>query len=1385
MTEMLTAERRLNLGLIPHWQRLHRRQSTALLARHRRADRPWRGTAAELDQPLLDTLLEWTEEQNRLIGQLHTQQQVFSGRLSRALTEADIQAHVLDYARVLGAGYWQLRADRKAFRRWFGVDAVVERYQQRVADAERHLAFALQQTGRLSQAYLQSAAQDPHELGIRWRRLKLERQLGELLRYDGDLRVRLAAFRALSAAIQALPVSWHAQLLSLDMRNYIDRLALDTHQPVWLQAEALSLLDAVDYAELTSIVSQRLQRRGGADDFFVREHAVGLLGGCQRRTPDQTHALWPLVLQDPSETVRQALARQLVQVRPAQMQALLLQLIQSDTAACVRGASVHALLRLLETAPDCVPWVAEQVLPLGQQETDTQVLRLYCHLTAAVAALPEVVAEPLRLALWAEHGMALLNTLHTQSKSVKVRRWAALSRESLWALANPEARRLREQLAPWLAAQPVQRRKRLPEVAQKADPALLGRVLSELVQADFSLDIDLSGRRRTVRRWEVFGFRFWRAWHEFWRPATDKREAGRHTIGRLYYGLLQIPSARLAELSPTRVPGEPLHISDEDGWRPYLPLVDQCISCLDQGWPTRPMQIFSSEGVTEVMPPAGFWGRLKARIRLTLGFARFAERRNWQPGSEREASHYILSLQTLGFRIRFRPHTGLDQRPLQADPLVQRFFPAFALPPLILELWGEYSRYFVSLYQNTLQQLVVFLGGMLTLFLGRHLAVNWLTRRARNALPLVIGGWGTRGKSGTERLKAALFNGLGYHVVSKTTGCEAMFLHSYSHGELREMFLFRPYDKATIWEQAGLVRLAARLKADVFLWECMGLTPAYVRILQQQWMRDDLATITNTYPDHEDLQGPAGIDIPIAMTEFIPSNSALITTEEEMQPILQQAARNRQTVCQPVSWIESALLPGDILSRFPYEEHPANIALVLRLAEMLDIPRPFALKAMADHVVPDLGVLQVYPEARLQGRRLEFTNGMSANERLGALGNWTRLGFDQQDTVAEPGVWITTVINNRADRVARSQVFADILVRDITADCHVLIGSNLEGFMGYVETAWEEYRPQLTLWPQNRTAAGPLAHWQAHAERLRVPVSEDAVRQRLQAMLAGLGHAMTIETLDPEHLHWHLPEALAPYHQAIQQVYARYHREWREYAALAARIEQVQEPDDVLDQAAATQLWTWLQARIHVVPVLTISGEELLQQVCAATPPGYHNRIMGLQNIKGPGLDWVYTWQAWEKLHAAAMRVLSAKASDAGSALQFLANLPHYGILAHDFLLDWLAQVRTLPLTQNEAMQAEIRLIEIRLQAEREEAVATRGSRDQEKASSGLWSGLLQLLENFLDVGDAIKRRRTANRIYRDLSRQQISSSRAAEELKALNQRQKGGWLLRRLSSRA
>src|SRR5690606_11427132 len=151
--------------------------------------------------------------------------------------------------------------------------------------------------------------------------------------------------------------------------------------------------------------------------------------------------------------------------------------------------------------------------------------------------------------------------------------------------------------------------------------------------------------------------------------------------------------------------------------------------------------------------------------------------------------------------------------------------------------------------------------------------------RAQRRLPLSIGGWGSRGKSGTERLKAALFHSQHYDVISKTTGCEAMMIVAKRGQPAEEVFLFRPYDKASIWEQESVVKYADAARTQVFLWECMALQPEFVDILNRQWMQDEICTLTNTYPDHEDVMGPSGEDVARVIGRFVPKRGHLLTSE--------------------------------------------------------------------------------------------------------------------------------------------------------------------------------------------------------------------------------------------------------------------------------------------------------------------------------------------------------------------------------------------------------------------------------------------------------------------------------------------------------------------------
>jgi gamma-polyglutamate synthase len=1317
---------------------------------------------------------------------------VLYARFDRALKACrdleDQKQLMLNFARDLGATPSELKKDEKAFARWFGADALQDRYTRRHAAHEQYVAFLLGRLGALAGCAGRDFRTRTEQLAF-WNRLQLEPLVKPLLAHDGDARLNLAAFKCLTTVLSALDPEIQEGAVDDTTLQFIYRSALQHQQEVWIQCAALELLVTLSWSSFQRALRQRLLQPGSGDDLFVRRRAVELLAQHFPRV-EEAPELILAALSDPSAFVRQALPKVVIQAPVSQAEPWLRKLVIEDPSPQVRAATWLEWPELLGRA-DWRDVALGLFGAVGCQETNEFALRVMCRV-AEQGTEALVRRQDKFLALWHSVAAGLMVHLRCEAGSLKVRRWASRSAEFIWSETHPAARTLRRQFTELVRSIPRGGSRRIPEAwTRGVEPELLGRIWSIVCRNDYDVQLKSTWRGYKVIRGHVFGFRWWRWWHEFRHPSPDKRQAFSHTIGRLFDGEIHAPSGIMAELAQTKVPGEPLQIAEEAGWRPYLPLVDELTSAVELGRKPKPVRIFTSEGVTNIEPPRG-WRRWRALWRLTWRFREYAEKRNWLESMQESPAAYARGLRELGFGIRFDAYADEAGQPLPADPMVERFFvPTIVWPSLLVEQWDRFHSYSVSLYQNSVLELAVFVLIFGALFFGCHLFFNLRMKFWRRRIPLVIGGWGTRGKSGTERIKAALFNALGTGVVSKTTGCEAMFLQAYPFGPMKEMFLFRPYDKATIWEQVNVVRLAGRFKTEVMLWECMGLTPAYVKILQRSWMRDQFATITNTYPDHEDLQGPAGINIPEVIGCFIPEKSTLVTSEEQMLPILTSEAERQKTRLYPVTWLEAGLIPNDILQRFPYEEHPCNIALVLGLAERLGIDRTFALKEMADRVVPDLGVLKTYPVATIRTRRLEFTNGMSANERFGTISNWTRTGFDRQDYLKEPTVWLTTVVNNRADRIPRSQVFARVLVNDLAADRHVLIGGNLAGLQGYIKEAWSEKAPTLSLW---QDAAQPSAEHglkvlEQQAQQMRLPIRPELIQTHLRTMLAAQPEITNVDELvacweRPEDLKSRLaPLELAEMAAEILDCLEYEVRIYREYTAFAEEVRRVRaDQGAALDQRFRELLQRWFESKLIVVEDYFASGNQIIDLIARRTPPGFLNRVMGIQNIKGTGLDFVYRWQAWMACHKAAQPLCAEKPRLTPQALAPLTDFKDYGVLCEEFVRGAIQRVKNLDLPQPVAVLEELDRIQACLDSAIEQV------RQKMKSTGGhqggWWTTVLTRIEEFLDAGDAVCRRGQADRIYEDLLAERISRDRAVVELQELTQRQKGGWLVKKLQGR-
>ena len=118
---------------------------------------------------------------------------LFIERLSHAEISAEREFHILDYAQQLGATSEQLRQDKLAFNRWFDEGAVINRYQDIVADIEQTLKFLIGKLGDLSNRYLKKSSND---IAKAWQTLDLESFFLQLLTKTDNEHVRNALYES-------------------------------------------------------------------------------------------------------------------------------------------------------------------------------------------------------------------------------------------------------------------------------------------------------------------------------------------------------------------------------------------------------------------------------------------------------------------------------------------------------------------------------------------------------------------------------------------------------------------------------------------------------------------------------------------------------------------------------------------------------------------------------------------------------------------------------------------------------------------------------------------------------------------------------------------------------------------------------------------------------------------------------------------------------------------------------------------------------------------------------------------------------------------------------------------------------------------------------------
>ncbi len=282
-------------------------------------------------------------------------------------------------------------------------------------------------------------------------------------------------------------------------------------------------------------------------------------------------------------------------------------------------------------------------------------------------------------------------------------------------------------------------------------------------------------------------------------------------------------------------------------------------------------------------------------------------------------------------------------------------------------------------------------------------------------IPIRIHVNGARGKSSVVRLIAAGLREGGMKTFAKTTGTIPRIINET--GDDVELHRLR---SASIGEQIKLIRYFGKQNPDALVIECMAVNPQYQWISEHRIVRSTLSVITNVRKDHIDEMGVSNKEIAYSLSNTIPYNSKVITSEKKMTNPFVEVACNRNSILE-IS--DEKQINSSYLKKFPYIEHPENIGLALKVCEELGVSTKTALNGMAK-TNPDPGALFIW---NLQ-KKNEFVSAFAANDPDSTLKTWELIKGRLKNKK------VCFFLNTRDDRRYRTIQLIDLVLGKINPD---------------------------------------------------------------------------------------------------------------------------------------------------------------------------------------------------------------------------------------------------------------------------------------------------------------------------------------------------------------
>ncbi len=300
--------------------------------------------------------------------------------------------------------------------------------------------------------------------------------------------------------------------------------------------------------------------------------------------------------------------------------------------------------------------------------------------------------------------------------------------------------------------------------------------------------------------------------------------------------------------------------------------------------------------------------------------------------------------------------------------------------------------------------------------------------KSLSKIPIRIHVNGARGKSSVVRLIAAGLRSGGLKTFAKTTGTIPRIINE--KGEDVELHRLR---SASIGEQIKLIRYFGKQEPEALVIECMAVNPQYQWISEHRIIRSTLSVITNVRKDHVDEMGVSNNEIAYSLSNTIPFNSKVITSEQKISYPFEDIARKRNS---SLIIANNNDIDNEYLKKFPYLEHPENISLALKVCQEYGISKKVALDGML-MTNPDPGALFIWNLKKSN----QFISAFAANDPESTFKVW-QLIKSRIDNKK-----ICFFLNTRDDRRYRTIQLVNLVLNRINPDLFIIRGSNIDNLI--------------------------------------------------------------------------------------------------------------------------------------------------------------------------------------------------------------------------------------------------------------------------------------------------------------------------------------------------